>query len=127
MVDINNVYPDYEDEEWVSRVTNWEEFWYESEDILDLEDEDVSAAEQSMQAMNRACEYELLSPIIHPQLAFLRLEIVCFTTNHRWRSVVIGQAHCDSRRAGGARPARLHCSCTYSTVQPPAVLEAGSS
>jgi hypothetical protein len=56
MVDINNVYPDYEDEEWVSRVTNWEEFWYESEDILDLEDEDVSAADQSMQAINRACE-----------------------------------------------------------------------
>jgi hypothetical protein len=56
MVDVNNVYPDYEDEEWVSRVTNWEEFWYERDDILDLEDEDVSQADQSMQAINRACE-----------------------------------------------------------------------
>lgn len=56
MVDINNVYPDYEDEAWVSRVTNWEEFWYESEDILDIEEEDASPADQSMQAINRACE-----------------------------------------------------------------------
>eukprot|EP00882_Tetradesmus_deserticola_P021206 GHRQ01022955.1.p1 GENE.GHRQ01022955.1~~GHRQ01022955.1.p1 ORF type:complete len:265 (+),score=96.00 GHRQ01022955.1:162-956(+) len=56
MVDINNVYPDYEDEEWVSRVTNWEEFWYGSEDVLDLDDDDgdVSAADQSMLAYNRA-------------------------------------------------------------------------
>ncbi|KAF6258366.1 hypothetical protein COO60DRAFT_1126344 [Scenedesmus sp. NREL 46B-D3] len=61
MVDINNVYPDYEDEEWVSRVTNWEEFWYESEDILDMEDEDAFAADQSMQAINRA--YSLIQQL----------------------------------------------------------------
>uniref|UniRef100_A0A383WNE2 Uncharacterized protein n=1 Tax=Tetradesmus obliquus TaxID=3088 RepID=A0A383WNE2_TETOB len=61
MVDINNVYPDYEDEAWVSRVTNWEEFWYESEDILDIEEEDASPADQSMQAINRA--YSLIQQL----------------------------------------------------------------
>lgn len=54
MVDLNSVYPNYEDEEWVSKVTNWEDFWYENEDVLDLVEEDVSPVEQSMAAVQRA-------------------------------------------------------------------------
>jgi hypothetical protein len=79
MVDINNVYPDYEDEKWVSRVTNWEEFWYESEDILDLEDEDVSATDQSMQAINRACECGCLKL----GLAVMRSRCLCLSVASR--------------------------------------------
>ncbi|KAF8060060.1 hypothetical protein HT031_004999 [Scenedesmus sp. PABB004] len=47
-------YPDYEDEEWVSRVTNWESFWYEDEDVLDLEEGGLSPLEAARASLARA-------------------------------------------------------------------------
>eukprot|EP00775_Hariotina_reticulata_P004394 gene4394-4647_t len=39
VVEMTNLYPDYDDPDWISKVKDWNEFWYESEDILGLDDE----------------------------------------------------------------------------------------
>lgn len=56
MVDVNNIYPDYEDPDWVERVTNWEEFWHEDDDALGIDDEDPNSPEVGVEKLQRACE-----------------------------------------------------------------------
>lgn len=57
MVDVNNIYPDFEDPEWAERVTDWEEFWHEDDDVLGLDDEDPNAPEVGAEKLERACEH----------------------------------------------------------------------
>lgn len=58
MVDINNIYPDYEDPDWAARVTDWEEFWHEDDDILGLDDEDPNSPEVGGEKLALACELQ---------------------------------------------------------------------
>jgi hypothetical protein len=56
VVEMTNLYPDYNDPDWTSKIKDWDEFWYESEDILGLDDEHDSGL-AGTGAISRASEY----------------------------------------------------------------------
>lgn len=53
----SNTTPDYDDPQWVEKVGDWQDFWYNTEDEdLGFDDDELSQAERSELSLERARE-----------------------------------------------------------------------
>eukprot|EP00879_Flechtneria_rotunda_P021333 GHRR01022483.1.p1 GENE.GHRR01022483.1~~GHRR01022483.1.p1 ORF type:complete len:329 (+),score=83.13 GHRR01022483.1:801-1787(+) len=95
MPKLANIYPDYDDPEWISKVGDWEEFWYATEDVLEMDDEDIDPIERSIESLSRARQLvtqladmrkrkdveQMIAPRVRPSHDYEE----SYTTEEEWR------------------------------------------